>query len=345
MEKTTNNFRLFRKLPKKTRGRVTDSVYVNVERELINITIRPSWSHSFKNGFLKNKEQTTITANNILVLNLNHIGAYGHIYSEVFSELCAVDETYPEYDCILMVKSPLMQRIIDTFDLKLSNKIKFIQEEPNKLHLLDFHKLEIVNHCPLSHVNKFKNVANLKSIFHNSKPITNRPKNFLIFCSRRSRSAKHGRNITEENENEIIEYLKRYSTENNLEFYLLTGEGPDGRILSIENQYKLFTNAKIVVGPHGGVMNNLIFLDPAKKPKVIEFYPGGESKSFSRLFGGAIDVFAEYHQIPYILPTEVQEQIADEPNEALRMVKVISMLQKIDCIIDVSELKKILANL
>ena len=144
---------------------------------------------------------------------------------------------------------------------------------------------------------------------------------------------------------QIIEYLKRYSTENNLEFYLLTGEGPDGRILSIENQYKLFTNAKIVVGPHGGVMNNLIFLDPAKKPKVIEFCPGGESKSFSRLFGGAIDVFAEYHQIPYILPTEVQEQIADEPNEALRMVKVISMLQKIDCIIDVSELKKILANL
>jgi hypothetical protein len=344
MEKTTSNFILFRKLPKKTREKVTDSVYVNVERELINITIRPSWSHSFKNSFLKNKEQSTITANNILVLNLNQIGAYGHIYSEVFSELCAVDETYPEYDCILMVKSPLMQRIIDTFDLKLSNKIKFIQEEPNKLHLLNFQHLEIANHCPLSHVNKFKNVANLKSIFHSSKPIINKPQNFLIFCSRRSPYARHGRNITEENENEIVEYLKQYSAENNLEFYLLTGEEPDGSTVSIEKQYELFTNAEIVVGLHGGVMNNLIFLDPAKKPKVIEFCPG-QSKNFSRLFDGAIDVFAKYYKIPYIIPIEAQKEIADESVESLKTAKIISILQKIDCSIDVSELKKILANL
>ena len=343
MEIPTNNLILNRK-SSSGRFRNSESVYAAVEREDIIITIRPSWSHSFKNRFSKNKKETTITAKNMLVLNLNHIGAYGHIYSEVFSELCAIDETYPEYDCIVMTKSALMQRIIDTFDLKLSNKIRFIEEDPKKLYLLDFKKLEIANHCPLSHVNKFKNVANLKSIFHNSKPITNRPKNFLIFCSRRSRSAKHGRNITEENENEIIEYLKLYSTENNLEFYLLTGEEPDGSTVSIEKQYKLFTNAEIVVGLHGGVMNNLIFLDPAKNPKVIEFCPR-KGKDFSRLFGEAIDVFAEYYKIPYIIPTEMQEEIDKTSDPALKDDKIRRILKNIDCSIDVSELKKILANL
>ena len=215
MERSPNNLVLNRKLSS-GEFRKSDSVYANVEKEDINITIRPSWSHVFKNVFLENKKQTTITAKNMLVVNLNHIGAYGHIYSEVFSELCAVDETYPEYDCILMVKSPLMQRIIDAFDLKLSDKIRFIKNEPNELYLLNFQHLEIANHCPLSHVNKLKNVANLKSIFHSSKPIINKPQNFLIFCSRRSPYARHGRNITEENENEIVEYLKQYSAENNL---------------------------------------------------------------------------------------------------------------------------------
>ena len=244
-------------------------------------------------------------------------------------------------DCVLM---PITKIHAWFKNLKLSNKIRFVHNRSDEHYLLNFEHLHVVNHCPLSYINKSKNVATLKSIFHKLTPIRNRSQNFLIFCSRRSFSAKNGRNITEENENEIIEYLKQYSVQNNLEFYLLTGEEPDGSTVSIEKQYELFTNAEIVVGLHGGVMNNLIFLDPAKKPKVIEFCPS-ESKNFSRLFDGAIDVFAKYYKIPYIIPIEAQKEIADESVESLKTAKIISILQKINCSIDVSELKKILLTL
>lgn len=344
MELPVNSFTLNRKSNENlNKFRITDSVYAHVSTGLIDITIKPSWSNKFKNSFKKEIKEIEITAKKILILNLNHTHAYGHIYSEVFSELCAVDETYPEYDCILTVKTPLMEKIINAFNLKISNKITFIDNRSNEHYLLNFDHLQIVNHRPLSHINKSKNVANLKSIFHRSKPIINKSKNFLLFCSRRSPTAGHGRHITQENENEIIEYLKQYSTRNNLEFYLLTGVEPDGSIVSIEKQYELFTNSEIVVGLHGGVMNNLIFLDPAKKPRVIEFCPA-EFKNFSRLFDGAIDVFAEYHKIPYISPAEVQEEIDSESNEGLKVAKKVCMLDRVESSIDIVELKKILSS-
>jgi capsular polysaccharide biosynthesis protein len=343
LEISANSFVLNRKLSS-GKYRIADSAYAYISCNLIELIIKPSWPHVSRNNFQKQIKETSITAKNILILNLNNATAYGHIYSEVFSELCAVDEIYPEYDYILTVKTPLMEKIIDFFNLKLSNKIRFVHNRSDEHYLLNFEHLHVVNHCPLSYINKSKNVATLKSIFHKLTPIRNRSQNFLIFCSRRSFSAKNGRNITEENENEIIEYLKQYSVQNNLEFYLLTGEEPDGSTVSIEKQYELFTNAEIVVGLHGGVMNNLIFLDPAKKPKVIEFCPS-ESKNFSRLFDGAIDVFAKYYKIPYIIPIEAQKEIADESVESLKTAKIISILQKINCSIDVSELKKILLTL
>ena len=345
MEKPINNFVINKKLHRNSKEfRKSDEVYAYVSRTLIEITIKPSWSNVFQDNFKKQIKQIPVTAKNILILNLNNSNQYGHIYSEVFSELCAVDDTYSEYDCILTVKTPLMKKIIDTFNLKISNKIIFIEKDSKEFYLLNFDHLQVVNHCPMSYVNKSKNVANLKSNFHGSKPIINKSKNFLLFCSRRSSTAAHGRNITQENENEIIEYLKQYSIQNNLEFYLLTGEEPDGSTVSIEKQYELFTNAEIVVSLHGGVMNNLIFLDPAKTPKVIEFCPR-ERKNFSRLFDGAIDVFAKYYKIPYIIPIEAQKEIADEPESSEKSKKIRSMMRKIDSSIDVSELKKILANL
>jgi capsular polysaccharide biosynthesis protein len=342
MEKPINSFVINHKLDRNSNVfRHSNEVYAYVSRKLIEITIIPSWSHLFRDNFKKQIKEIPVTAKNILILNLNNSSAYGHIYSEVFSELCAVDDTYPEYDCILTVKTPLMKKIIDTFNLKISNKIRFIEKDSKEFYLLNFDHLQVVNHCPMSYVNKSKNVANLKSNFHSLKPIINGQKNFLIFCSRRSSTARNGRNITQQNENDIIEYLKQYSTENNLEFYLFTGLEPDGDIASIEKQYELFTNAKIVVGLHGGVMNNLIFLDPAKKPKIIEFCPS-KAKNFSRLFDEAIDVFAEYYKIPYIIPTGMQEEIDKISDPKLKADKMRSLLHKVEASIDIIELKKIL---
>jgi capsular polysaccharide biosynthesis protein len=239
-----------------------------------------------------------------LFLKLTREGTYGHMYSEVFPELYAVDNTYPEYDCVVTIVTHLMTEIMDFFGLRLTPKIKFIRSAKFKRSKnKTVYSNSIVQH-PDSYVCNLKNVLALKAEFHRLKPIVNKPKQYLIFCSRSSKKARAGRNITKENEEEIVTYLKEYAEEQNLEFYFLTGEEPDGSKTSIAKQYELFTNAKIVVGPHGGAFSNLIFLDPEKKPKIIEFCPLPH-KSFMTLFGGAIETFAEYHQLPYILPPEL----------------------------------------
>jgi len=341
MEKQVNSFILKRKHTTSS-GVAADSdsvyAYINLSGE-IEVSLTPSWSHQFREVVMR-KPATPISAKNMLILNLNHTQSYGHIYSEIFSELYAIDETYPDHDCVLTTISPIILSVIDFFKIKLSNKIKFIRKNKEDKYLLHFENLEIVNHCPKSYINKFKNVNNLKSIFHRLKPIINSEKNFLLFCSRTSSTADHGRNITSQNEEDIIKYLKHYSDQNNLQFYLLTGEEDDGTVTTLSKQYELFSNAKIVVGPHGGVMSNLIFLDPAKKPKVIEFSPAN-GRTFSKLFDGAIDEFAEYYEISYIIPEQILEKIDKNSDKPIRR-QTINLMKHIDCTIDLSELKKIL---
>jgi hypothetical protein len=255
-----------------------------------------------------------------LFLKLTCEGTYGHIYSDVFPELYAIDNTYPKYDRVVTIGSPLIKNIIGFFRLKLTPKIKFVDDINFYESVRNIFGITITNHTqsivdgtkdssfvvqhPASYVCNPNNILALKAEFHRFKPIINTPKQYLIFCSRSSKTARNGRNITKENEEEIVACLKEYAEKQNLEFYFLTGEEPDGSKTSIAKQYELFTNAKLVVGPHGGAFSNLIFLDPEKKPKVIEFCPLPH-KSFSRLFGGAIETFTEYNKIPYILHPEL----------------------------------------
>jgi hypothetical protein len=255
-----------------------------------------------------------------LFLRLTRQNLYGHIYSDVFPELYAIDNTYPKYDRVVTIGSPLIKNIIGFFRLKLTPKIKFVDNINFCESVRNIFGITITDHTqsivdgtkdssfiiqhPASYVCNPNNILALKAEFHRLKPIVNTPKQYLIFCSRSSKTARAGRNITKENEEEIVAYLKEYADKRNLEFYFLTGEEPNGIKTPIAKQYELFTNAKLVVGPHGGVFSNLIFLDPEKKPKVIEFCPLPH-KSFMTLFGGAIETFAEYHQIPYILPPDL----------------------------------------
>ncbi len=89
------------------------------------------------------------------------------------------------------------------------------------------------------------------------------------------------------------------------------------------------------MGPHGGAFSNLIFLDPEKKPIVIEFCPCLH-KSFSNLFDGAIETFAEYHQIPFIIPLEATLRIENEK------ISPTAALKDIDSTVDLSILKQVL---
>ena len=293
----------------------------------MKVTIASSWD---KQSLISHKELINISGNNMLILNLNHCNVYGHIYSEVFSELLAVDETYKDYDCIITVISPLMQKIINFFNLKLSDKIRFIPN--NNIFSIDFKTLKIVNHCPKSYVNKVKNVEKLKEIFHSSRPIQKQKQNLLLYCSRNTPNAKHGRKLTQENENQIIEILKKFAATHDLEFYLLDGMESDDTPTGIPKQYELFSNAELIVGPHGAVFSNLIFLDIAKKPRVIEFCPMSV-KNFDFLFDGAISKSVEYHSIPY--------QFAFNTN-GMSILEIIQKINYVESTIDLSKLKEVL---
>jgi len=329
MEPSTNDFILRREYNTDKSGLVqNDDVFIfcDLIDNLIEVNIKPNWSPTIKNQF---KNITNITEKKLLVLNLNHPNSYGHIYTEVLSELYAVDETYPEYDCIVTVLTPLMDEIIKFFNLKLSNKVRFINS--TEMFLLNFEELRIVNHSPKTYINKAKNAIDLKIAFHSLRLIPKRDRDILLYCSR----AGHCRRLTQENETQIIEVLKQYALENDLEFFLLTGQESNGTATTISKQYELFSSAKLIVGVHGGAMSNLIFLDTLKNPKIIEFCPIVE-KSFNKLFDGAILKFAEYHQILYQL----------SPNtKTLAKQEIMDLIKNTESTINISELKEILTQI
>jgi hypothetical protein len=274
----------------------SDNILLNYkpEKNSLLLTLAPCWdkkSQEESEGFEE------IISKNLLVLNLNHTHSYGHIYSEVFSELIAVDESYPDYDCILTVLSPLMEKVITIFNLKLSNKIRFITTYDRNTYILNFEKLMVINHEPKTFRNKAYNVHKLKKIFDSAILIEETKKKYLLYCSRSNpRTAPHGRRLVQKNEDEIVEYLKGYAVENNLEFYFLTGEESDGSITPIQKQRKLFANSQLIIGVHGGVFSNTIFVDAQKKPKIIEFCPR-KGRWFNILFDKAIEKYAGYYQI------------------------------------------------
>ena len=305
------------------KGQLDGCAYIQNQSHIIN---EPTINES-------ERETIKIVAENILVLKLHRPFAHGHIYTDALPELYAVDEMFPEYDCILIEFSKNINGKINFFNLKISDKIKVMSATPHKVYLLNFQRLDKATPDP-NNLAQSKNILNLKAAFHKSRPIINTPKPFVVFCSRTSPTARGGRNITKQNENEVVEHLKQYAEENNLEFYFLTST-------NLSKEYELFSNAKIVVGPHGGAFSNLIFLDPAKKPKVIEFCPYPR-KTFRKLFDGAIETFAEYHQIPYILPPEVESEIKDMTDVSKKCRKILKLINQRESSIDLDRLRELL---
>lgn len=327
MEISTNPIIIEREI-KNSKTLRKSSVFLCDVNNQLHVTVSPSWTPFDKE---KHKTLQVICAPNIVVLNLNHSDAYGHIYTEVLSELLAVDETYEDYDCVVIRLSPLMNEIINLFQLKISNKVKFVKTKER--FILDCEKLKIINHEPKSYINKTQNILKLKKAFHDAIMIDETEKDLLIYCSRNNhKTAGHGRKLTSENEDQIVEILKQYAFENSLNFYFWNGIEPDGTNTSILKQYKLFSSAKLVVGVHGGAFSNMIFLDPLKCPTIIEFCPL-PGKTFDKLSNGAFSQFASYHKILFQLPFKIGK---------LPKQEIIDFLGYTDSNIDLSELKTVL---
>jgi hypothetical protein len=110
-----------------------------------------------------------------------------------------------------------------------------------------------------------------------------------------------------DNESQIISLLKSYCIDNGLLFTIFNGE-ENGQIMSHINQLKLFSEAKIVVGPHGTAMSNVIYLNPLNDCKVCEFTSGTEKviqggkpflKHYNLVYGFLLEEIFDYYLISF----------------------------------------------
>ena len=82
----------------------------------------------------------------------------------------------------------------------------------------------------------------------------------------------------------------------------------NGKHMTLSEQSKLFNEAKMVVGPHGGAMSNILYLDPNNNPVVCEFTGGNQSaihgnsvfgKNYSNLYTRYFEEIYDYNLIPF----------------------------------------------
>ena len=134
-------------------------------------------------------------------------------------------------------------------------------------------------------------------------------KNRLIYATRNysDPNLQICRKMQDDNELGIIKLLKYFCDNNNLIFTLFDGY-KNGKRMTSSEQSKLFNEAKMVVGPHGGAMSNILYLDPQNDPIVCEFTGGTQSpihansvflKNYSNLYTRYFEEMYDYNLIPF----------------------------------------------
>lgn len=234
-----------------------------------------------------------------VILNLPWCNNYGHAIHDVISWLLHYD-TYSTADKIYTRQSPLVSSIIKQHEIKLK-KVVFVDKKTT----LESKRVEIHN-FPCFCRRDTNVIQNLYNTVHNRLNIT-QPKNCFIYCSRNHDPSIVRRKMVSVTEQKIIELSKKYCEINNLKFVLFTGMLNNKR-MPLSNQISIFTQGKIVVGPHGAAMSNIFYLRDDHKPHVCEFVSGSGSvvsngrdfkKNQNACHGYIFSRFADYCLIPF----------------------------------------------
>jgi len=271
---------------------IRGSIKTNGKRDN-SIELKISHTH-----FVKPVTETGETA---LVINIPYCNNYGHCLHDVLPKLMWEDIN-SKYDKIYTCGSPMIESLIDLLDIKFKKTIfvdqdfqihseNIILENHTAYHIRDTRKNKIIKECI------DKKISNLKKS----------PKKLLIYCSRNDSSdVCHGRKMNQDTEDIIIDLLQTYCKDNDLTFFFFNGQ-ENGETMSHEKQLELFRCAKIVIGPHGSAMANVVYLDPKNKPRVCEFTSGTQvqvhgdifNKHYNALFGFVFGPEYQYYLIPF----------------------------------------------
>jgi len=242
--------------------------------------------------------------NKVLVLQTRFFDNYCHCLIDVLPTIMYHDK-HSASECIFTAGSPLMDNLISVLDIKL-DKTTFIYNNSGS-KFFNTKSIGVKNAQLKRHIKKitaFK--QHVEQHIDTNFGITR--KNRLIYCSRNhSKDVRHSRKMGKSNEQEIIELLELYCKKNDLLFTLYTGE-ERGATMSYVNQLKLFREAKIVVGPHGGAMSNIIYCDPKNLPRICEFTSGTQTqiqakavfgKNYNNLNSNLLKSIYDYNLIPF----------------------------------------------
>ena len=239
---------------------------------------------------------------NILVINIPFSNNYSHALHDVLPKLLMLD-SQKKYCKIITGTNPLLEQLIQTLQIKFSERIVFVKKE------LNFNCDNITYRSdPAFHVRCIDSTrlfkAHIEEVIKNN--ITTTKRNRLIYYKREGKDVKHSRSMDYQNEKEIVNLLKNYSDQNGLEFTLFNGL-KNGKTMSHIEQIQLFREAKIAVGSHGSGLANTVWMDPANDCRVCEFCSGTEvqvhggifNKNYNFLYGGMFSDYIDYNLIPF----------------------------------------------
>jgi len=255
---------------------------------------------------LEDRSDTNIqTYVNPLVLIIQFPDNYSHILHDVIPVLLHY-ENNSEYDVILTAGSDLMSKILKTLSIFFK-----------KIHFIDFgiffkaKTIKVENYIAPRFARNTKNIKVFKNLiedyFHKNENFDKVLKTVIYYSRSGDPSIENARHMEAENENQIIQLLREYAENNNLKFCIFNGTSENGKRMSVTDQMKLFRSAKVVVGPHGSGLANLIWLNPELNPKICEFTSGTQKiihgGNFDKLyylhFAKVFDDFADYYAIPF----------------------------------------------
>ena len=256
---------------------------------------------------IKWKGESVPEYDSVLIVNMPYDSSYCHNLIDTMP-LAFYHESSKEYDLILLANNKFLNKFVKDLkirfqkvgiiDNEFSFKAKYVKVENYSMRSRDIRRLD-----------NFK--CFLEFYKENALKVGQQKGRSLIYCTRNSGGgASHGRQMHEANETEIRAILKDYASKNNMDYVLFDGK-KNGETMSPIDQIKLFHSAKVIVGPHGGAMANVIHIDPKNECKICEFTSGTETdglkiqairpfvKNYNRLYNNMISDFSDYFFIPF----------------------------------------------
>lgn len=271
---------------------------------------------------IKWKGEKVAEYNSVLIINIPYDSSYCHNLIDTMP-LVFHHESNKDYDLIIIANN----KHTNTFISDLNVKFKKVGILSSEYHF-KAKKIKVENYSMRSR--EIKRLDNFKKFLdfykENILNLKNKKGNLLIYCTRNhGGGVSHGRLMKETNERNINKILKDYALEKKLKYVLFDGK-KDGRSMTPKEQIELFHNAKMIVGPHGGAMANVIHIDPDNDCKICEFTSGTDTddlkiqaikpfvKNYNRLYNNMISNFSDYYFIPFLKSSTKKETEIDVKN-------------------------------